>query len=112
MPDDAWPEVPEALSVEIDRDEPGSAVVILHGDVDVATCDQLRDALDALDDVAKITVDLRGLDFMDSSGVHCLLDAHSASKQRGVEFRLVDGPAVTHVLDVSGVRPFLVFVDG
>jgi anti-sigma B factor antagonist len=112
MPDDAWPELPEALSVEIDRDEPGSAVVILHGDVDVATCDQLRDALAALDAVAKITVDLRGLDFMDSSGVRCLLDAHSASKRRGVEFRLVDGPAVSHVLDVSGVRPFLVFVDG
>jgi anti-sigma B factor antagonist len=108
MPTDPWP---EALSVEIDRNQPGMAVVRLRGEIDLVTCETLREALAGIDDAATVTVDLRGLDFMDSSGIRCLLDADRAARERGVDFRLIDGAAVSGVLDVSGVRPYLDFVE-
>ena len=99
------------LSVDLDRSDPASVIVTLSGELDIATCDTLQEVLADIADVASVTVDLRGLEFMDSSGVHCLLDAHRAARDRGVEFKVIDGASVSRVLEVSGVRPHLDFVE-
>jgi anti-sigma B factor antagonist len=60
-------------------------VLALSGEVDVTNSNQLRDLLDA--EVAKLPrhliIDLSGLRFMDSSGLHAILRANRALGHQG-----------------------------
>ena len=66
-------------------------LVELSGEADVTNSDQLRDLLDA--EVAKeprhLIIDLSGLRFMDSSGLHALLRANRGLDRQGGVLSLV-----------------------
>ena len=57
------------------RESDEGAAVVVRGEVDMATAPQLRDALVALVDggATRITLDCRGLEFLDSSGIGVLI---------------------------------------
>jgi anti-anti-sigma factor len=60
----------------------------------------------------RVTLDLRGLSFMDSTGVRMLLEAAAASRRDGFAFAVVRGnPDVMRVLEVSGILDHFVIVD-
>jgi anti-sigma B factor antagonist len=78
--------------------------ISLHGELDAATADDLQVVLDAATQGAgDVVLELTGLTFMDSSGLHALLRAAEQLEGRG---RLVlhhpTGP-VRRVLDISGI---------
>ena len=101
-----------ALTVRPDRER---LVVEPRGELDLATADVLRGALaDALDDGwAEVVVDLRRLTFLDSQGVHALLDARATYEQSASRMTIVDGvPAVARVLEITGVRTAFVAARG
>ena len=88
------------------RAEGGDVVVTVAGEVDLNSAPALRAALlDAVGVAAReVTVDMYGVDYFDSSGVHGIFDsadiAHGAEKQlRLVRVR----PHLMRLLDMTGV---------
>ena len=84
------------------------------GEIDIASRDEAERALTECEKTAPSTlvVDLRGLSFMDSSGVHALLDADSRARQEGRRFVLISGPPAVHrIFSAAGLEPVLEFAE-
>jgi anti-anti-sigma factor len=63
--------------------------------------------------LSRVIVDLRGLEFIDSSGIALVLDLAKAAREHNTELVFVRGPhAVQRVLAVSGIDDALTFIDG
>jgi anti-sigma B factor antagonist len=103
-----------AFSIVVARLD-GRTVLELAGELDLATAPELEDALhERLRAGEPLVVDLRGLDFMDSSGVRALVAGHSAAKDAGCSLVIVraeHGTEVDRVIDVSGIAGALGMVD-
>ena len=87
--------------------------VAAHGELDGATRGVLAAQLDELWETGwtDVVADLRGLTFMDSSGVHLLVEHHRRALESGARFSIIDGPApVARVLELCGVDDVLVSV--
>jgi anti-sigma B factor antagonist len=81
------------------------ATVAPHGELDLATAPLLDADLCDLRDVGfgTLVVDLRGLTFIDSAGIHLLL-RWASSAHHGDTFRVIPGPDRVHlVLAIAGV---------
>lgn len=91
----------------------GTLVVSPHGEIDLATVDLVRSAVDAEHKQGDhVQLDLRGVEFMDTSGLRYVLELVERSERDGFAVSLVRGPsAVQRVFEVSGVAPRLPFVD-
>jgi len=51
----------------------GATIIHVHGEIDLATCERLRDAIEPyLGPQQSIVLDLSGVEFMDSSSLHVL----------------------------------------
>ena len=56
-------------------------------------------------------LDLRGVTFVDSTGLHLVLEVDAASRAQRWEFGLIGGPAdVQRVFDLTGSRARLPFL--
>jgi anti-anti-sigma factor len=72
------------------------------GEVDLATVPELQEALDRTDEAPDpLAVDLRGVEFMDSTGLQLLLVF--LGRRAGRPWTLRPSEAVKRVCDVSGV---------
>jgi anti-anti-sigma factor len=89
-------------------------VVGARGELDLATAPQLEDELlPPLHAGGAVALDLRGLDFMDSTGVRVIVAAHLAAQEHDGAFTVCavpDGP-VARVLEISGLDAVLDLVD-
>jgi anti-sigma B factor antagonist len=88
------------------------ALVRVAGELDFGAAPQLAAAVDELLDVghARIVIDLRALEFLDSAGVHTLLSAHAAAQRRGAALRLVRGSSRVHrVFELTATDSLLSF---
>ena len=87
----------------------GVVVAGVTGEIDVSNAAELERAIAGeLDDApAGLVVDLAGLEFMDSSGVHVLFGLAHRLSQRGLGFALVMPPdsLPRRVLELSGPEP-------
>jgi anti-sigma B factor antagonist len=91
-------------------EQDGVVVVAVDGEVDLCSADQFaRSLATAADsDVAAIVLDLNRVSFMDSAGLHVLLQFSGAERDR---LSLTPGsPQVRRLLEVTGVRRYLSFV--
>ena len=85
----------------------GSAVMVsLYGELDIRYQSHvlagLKRALGRRPPA--LAADLRGLTFMDSTGVHALIDIERRCRREGVRFVIIRGPAtVNRVLSVLGL---------
>jgi anti-sigma B factor antagonist len=105
---------PTGFSISIsDRD--GRAVVVVRGELDLATAPELEAAVQGrLDDGQDVVVDLRELDFMDSTGLRVLVSAHArveGTEQRFLIVRPLPGASIERILAVAGVERVLDLVD-
>ena len=58
-----------------------------------------------------VVLDVRGVTFLDSTGLHLALEADAASRAQGWKFGLIGGPAdVQRVFDLTGARARLPFL--
>jgi anti-anti-sigma factor len=100
--------VSELANVFVWRRE-GVVVAGVTGEIDVSNATDLERAIaDELDDEATgLVVDLAGLEFMDSSGVHLLFGLARRLAERGLGFALVMPPESLprRVLELSGPEP-------
>jgi anti-sigma B factor antagonist len=82
----------------------GAAWVHVAGELDLATTPRLRHTLGEAQLNARVVVlDLRELTFMDSAGIHAILDAATDARQAAGRLILVRGPApVDRVFTLTG----------
>ena len=95
---------PFALSVVPDRDE---VAVIPVGELDMASVDELDDAVRQLKDSGfeSILIDLRGIDFIDSTGLQVLISMRNDAKRNGHTLTLIPaGQAVSRIFDITRTR--------
>ena len=88
---------------------PDGAMAV-RGEIDVATSDDLRARLDAAMDGADgiLLIDLSGVEFIDSSGIRVLLQAHERCVASQVEFVVRDpSRSVLRVLEITGLTQTL-----
>lgn len=91
------------------------AVVIgVSGELDLATSPELERELQRSTASAAelLIIDLRKLEFMDSTGLSVLVRAHQKTTQSGKQFAVVKGPQqVQRLLSLTGVAERLTVVD-
>lgn len=89
-------------------------VLSVSGEVDLATSPELAAAIDAAVNAGalELWIDLSDTDFMDSSGMHALLDGHARTRelQRRLAVICPPGP-VRRVLDIARVSEMLPVYD-
>jgi anti-anti-sigma factor len=96
-----------------DRD--GCAVVVIRGELDLATAPDLQAVLtERLDAGQDVVVDLRELAFMDSTGLRVLVASHARVEDSEQKFLIVRPPpdaAIARILAIAGVESVLDLID-
>jgi anti-anti-sigma factor len=71
----------------------GGVTVQLAGELDLSTADRFRDELARVEalEPANVIVDLRGVTFMDSTGLRLLLGAQRSCEEDGRRFAIIRG---------------------
>ena len=91
-----------------------TAQLVLAGECDMAGAARLRQAVDALQDqgVRHLILDLRRLDFLDSSGIHALMDLDANARSNGHNVTVVRPPErITQTFRTLGLDDYFVLVD-
>jgi anti-sigma B factor antagonist len=93
------------LSVEEKRTADESTLV-LTGEIDMATADQLRSAAEEILGRSKrLVIDFAGVTFCDSQGLSALITIHRAAEAAGVQLAFVNvGEFLQRLLDITGLR--------
>ena len=106
MPVVKMPNVPVFAAIR-DTDAAGRDVLVVTGDVDLATAHELVAAADVLAGSAAggpVRLDLGGVTFLDSTGVSALLEIRRAAAAAGNDVVVVDqSSAVDRVLALAGI---------
>ena len=93
----------------------GSIVLKLRGELDMASAPELEQAvMPRLHDGAWVVLDLRSLDFIDSSGLRVVVGAHRAADEHGGRFTCVRGAAgstVHRIVEIAGIDGVIEMVD-
>jgi anti-sigma B factor antagonist len=93
---------------------PGQTRVVLIGELDIASTDGLEKQLAAIeaDSPNTIVLDLRRVEFIDSTGLRALIAADQRARSEGRRLAVVRGPnAVAHLLAVTQLDQRLEIVD-
>jgi anti-anti-sigma factor len=101
------------LSLETSRTGQ-AAVIALSGELDLAGAAALEQELARLeaDSPQAVVLDLRDVEFMDSSGLRLIAVASQQAKERGRRLALVPGSEqVMRVFEITRMRERLDFVD-
>lgn len=97
--------------VDVIDEQPG-AVLALFGELDVASSPTLEAELARVADRRLVIVDLRELEFIDSTGLGVLVNAHQHAQQAGRRFALVRGLGqVQRLLALTGLADQLPVAD-
>jgi stage II sporulation protein AA (anti-sigma F factor antagonist) len=105
--------VPEPFGITL---EPHRETIVAKakGEIDMHTAGRLGEQLHQLLDAGfeRVVLDLRAVEFIDSSGLRAILEMHATSRDTGVEFALIQGSINTQRLfEISGAGAELEFVD-
>lgn len=93
--------IPEPFAVELER-RGTTLVVAPSGELDLSTAPRLSTAIQGEDGYDALVIDLRELEFMDSSGVRLLVSEQERAAERGHRLGIVRGNAeVQRVLRVT-----------
>ncbi|MGH3428042.1 MAG: STAS domain-containing protein [Mycobacteriales bacterium] len=103
----------DRFSVNISGDD-RATMLTLTGELDLASSEQLEEALARVRDwgTALVVLDLRELTFMDSTGLHLLVEANQRAREGGPQFQVISGgPQVQRLLSITGVDRWLTLID-
>jgi len=91
----------ELLKVDLVQGDP--PVLLVDGEIDIATADQLRTALEeSLSTYPNVVVDMAGVTFFDASGLRVVLQV-AASLDGAGPLTLLNAPRVERVLELVGL---------
>jgi anti-sigma B factor antagonist len=102
---------PAAFDVNVASDG-DRAVLVLEGELDFSVAPRVRAALERSHDSRTLVFDLRGLTFMDSSGIHLLVETRERCRTAGRTLLVVRGTGYVHRgLAALGLEREFEFVD-
>jgi anti-anti-sigma factor len=103
---------PPDFHVEISR-VGGAFVVAPRGDVDLATASAVQSALEARERTDNaLVLDLRGVGFLDTSGLRVVVEETHRAEAGGYRFAVVRGPErVQRIFDIAGIATDGLLVD-
>jgi anti-sigma B factor antagonist len=93
---------------------PQAQTIVLTGEADLLGAPKIEAALRdiSVNVPGLIVIDLRGLTFIDSSGLQALLTGHELCRARGHELRIIPGPEnVQRLFELTGMDEALPFAD-
>jgi anti-anti-sigma factor len=96
------------------RSEGQAALVVVSGELDLASGPELEQTLERLSEppTELLVIDLREVEFMDSTGLSIIVKAHQRFADAGRRLALVRGTSqVQRLLDLTGVADRLPLVD-
>ena len=96
------------------RNADATTVISVSGELDLASSPALEEELErvAQSDAQLVVIDLRGLEFMDSTGLSVLVRAHQRAEENGRRLGLVNGSQqVQRLLTLTGVADRLMLTD-
>lgn len=94
------------------RNEGQTTVVAVTGELDLASSHILEEQLATAGGAELVIVDLRGLEFIDSTGLSVLVKAHHEAQEAGRRFGVVRGNAqVQRLLGLTGLAERLTVAD-
>ncbi|HUF58419.1 MAG TPA: STAS domain-containing protein [Actinomycetota bacterium] len=98
----------ENFSTEVNATDEAT-VIHVRGEIDMATAGRLRDAIEPhMGPKQTIVLDLSGVEFMDSSSLHVLVQARGELTKNGGSLILRNPSRAAHrVLSVSGANDLL-----
>ena len=100
---------------KVDVHDAEQAVVIdVRGELDLASSPELEQELErsSVMSASLVIVDLRELEFMDSTGLSVLVRAHQRAVESGQRFAVIRGPQqVQRLLSLTGVADRLTLAD-
>jgi anti-anti-sigma factor len=103
--------VPEPLRTSQQR-RGDTVVVVASGEIDISSAHRLHAELRGLlERCRRLVLDLRRVTFIDSSGLHCILDIDKASRAASVEFALVPGPLTVRLFEITSTVDSLHFIE-
>ena len=91
-----------------------ATVIAVSGELDLASSPALQEELDRVSasDSQLLIIDLRELDFMDSTGLSVLVRAHQRAEEQGRRLAMVKGPQqVQRLLSLTGVADRLTLIE-
>jgi anti-anti-sigma factor len=95
------------LTISVDKDSSGRAVLGLEGALDLQSRAALLDVANAareVDGVTGLLLDLSGLDFIDSTGLGAIVGLAGEADEAGLTFALRDPSArARRILEVTGL---------
>ena len=101
---------PEPFGVDVQRRD-DVAIVQPHGELDLATVETLRAAVDSVENAGRLVLDLRGLSFIDSTGLRLMVTLHQRAQRDGFQLTLVAPAApADKAIRLSGLDQVLPFV--
>jgi anti-sigma B factor antagonist len=103
------------MSLDVTTEQhPGQTRVVLSGELDIASADGLEKQLAAIevDSPATLVLDLRGVEFIDSTGLRSVVAADGRARSHGRRLAVVHGPnAVARLLTVTQLDQRLEIVE-
>jgi anti-sigma B factor antagonist len=101
--------------LEVDTHEENGAVrLALSGELDISTAPRVEEELERVEPErpAVLVLDLRGLAFMDSTGLRLVVSADARAREQGRRLAIVRGPeAVQRIFRVTRLEERLDMVD-
>jgi anti-sigma B factor antagonist len=104
--------VPPGLEVRERAADDGGRLLAPAGELDIASVDALNAAVSRVcsDGVPSLTLDLRGLSFIDSTGLAAIVLASRLCDTSGLGFSLIPGsPATQRLFEMTGLLDALPF---
>jgi anti-anti-sigma factor len=107
----------QALDLRVEQPPGGfSATLDLAGELDISTADRLKQAIGELlveHGARELTVDLRQLTFIDSSGLAAMVYTSRQCEQHQCRLSVIRGSQSVHsVFELTGLHELLPFADG
>ena len=98
-----------ALTVDVRVDDSGVPVLLVAGEVDMATAPRFGEAVSARVAAGEpFVVDLEGVDFLSSAGLAVLVDAREQTAGHDLRWAVVaTRPTVTRPLEITGLLDLL-----
>jgi anti-anti-sigma factor len=96
------------------RNADATTVISVSGELDLASSPALEEELERVSqsDAQLVVIDLRNLEFMDSTGLSVLVRAHQRAEENGRRLGLVNGSQqVQRLLTLTGVAERLTLTD-
>ena len=102
----------QPFKVEVERRE-HYAIVRPAGELDLAAVEAFEQTLSALEhEFGELVIDLRAIEFLDSTGLRALVAADARSRSNGSKLRIINGgEPVRKVLSLTGMDNHLPLID-